>query len=56
MPTYDLHPTASALVIDAGSDPGKSATGVSLAPVAQYKTVANGEARPGDGPARHRRV
>jgi hypothetical protein len=43
--TYDLHPT-SALMIDAGSAPGVSATGVSLAPVAQYKAVANGEARP----------
>jgi hypothetical protein len=42
---YDLHPT-SALMIDAGSAPGVSATGVSLAPVAQYKAVANGEARP----------
>jgi len=42
---YDLHPT-SALMIDAGSAPGLSATGVSLAPVAQYKSVANGEARP----------
>jgi hypothetical protein len=43
--TYDLHPT-SALMIDAGSAPGVSATGVSLKPVAQYKAVANGEARP----------
>ena len=43
---YDLHPTGSALVIDAGSDPGKSATGVSLAAVAQYKSTASGEARP----------
>ncbi|WP_322402065.1 hypothetical protein [Massilia luteola] len=43
---YDLHPTGSALVIDAGSAPGVSATGVSLTPVAQYKAVANGEARP----------
>jgi hypothetical protein len=42
---YDLHPTG-ALMIDAGSAPGTSATGVSLAPVAQYKSVANGEARP----------
>jgi hypothetical protein len=43
---YDLHPTASALVINAASDPGKSATGVSLTPVAQYKATASGEARP----------
>jgi hypothetical protein len=43
---YDLHPVGSALVIDAGSDPGVSAKGVSLKAVAQYKAVANGEARP----------
>jgi len=43
---WDLHPTASALVINAGTDPGKSAKGVSLAPVAQYKATASGEARP----------
>jgi hypothetical protein len=42
---YDLHPTASALVIDAGSIPGTAASGVSLAPVAQYKHSASGEAR-----------
>jgi spore coat protein U-like protein len=33
-------------VINAGTDPGKSAKGVSLAPVAQYKATASGEARP----------
>jgi hypothetical protein len=43
---WDLHPTASALVINAGTDPGKSAKGVSLTPVAQYKGNASGEARP----------
>ena len=43
---YDLHPVGSAMVIDAVSDPGVSAKGVSLKPVAQYKAVANGEARP----------
>jgi hypothetical protein len=43
---WDLHPTASALVINAGTDPGKSAKGVSLTPVAQYKANASGEARP----------
>ncbi|WP_413673077.1 hypothetical protein ACEN9H_29785 [Massilia cellulosiltytica] len=43
---YDLHPVGSALVIDAGSDPGVSAKGVSLKAVAQYKAVAAGEARP----------
>jgi len=43
---WDLHPTLSTLVIDAGSDPGKSPKGVSLVPVAQYKDVASGAARP----------
>jgi hypothetical protein len=43
---WDLHPTASALVINAATDPGKSAKGVSLTPVAQYKGTASGEARP----------
>jgi hypothetical protein len=43
---WDLHPTLSALVINAASDPGVSATGVSLVPVAQYKASASGEARP----------
>jgi len=46
---WDLHPTLSTLVIDAGSDPGTSAKGVSLTPVAQYKHVASGEARPVNG-------
>jgi hypothetical protein len=43
---FDLRPTANALVIDAGSAPGTSASGVSLAPTAQYKHVASGETRP----------
>jgi len=43
---WDLHPTASALVINAATDPGVSAKGVSLLPVAQYNATANGEARP----------
>jgi hypothetical protein len=47
--TYDLHPTASALVINAGTDPGTSASGVPLAPVAQYAGNASGEARPAVG-------
>ena len=42
---YDLHPTGS-LMINTASTPGTSATGVSLTPVAQYKHVASGEARP----------
>lgn len=44
--SYDLHPLASALIINAATDPGKSASGVSLLPVAQYKATASGEARP----------
>jgi hypothetical protein len=42
---YDLHPTANAQVINAGTTPGVSATGFSLAPIAQYKHVASGETR-----------
>jgi len=41
---FDLRPISN-LVIDAGSVPGVSATGVSLAPAAQYKHVASGETR-----------
>ena len=40
---------ASALVVGAGADPGKSASGVALAPTAQYKDTASGEDRPGAG-------
>jgi hypothetical protein len=46
---YDLHPTANAMVIDAGSAPGMSASGVSLAPTGQYKATAYGETRPVSG-------
>ena len=42
---YDLHPAAGSPVINAGSAPGKSATGFTLAPSAQYKHVASGETR-----------
>jgi hypothetical protein len=42
---FDLHPTANAMVINAGTTPGASAAGVSLAPIAQYKHVASGETR-----------
>jgi hypothetical protein len=45
---YDLHPTGSQM-IDMGSDPGTSPQGVSLVPVAQYKSTASGEARPVSG-------
>ncbi len=47
---YDLRPTANPLVIDAGSLPGISLTGVSLAPVAEYDHVALGMPRPLAGP------
>lgn len=42
---YNLHPTDT-LVVNSGSTPGLSASGLSLAPTAQYKHVAYGEARP----------
>lgn len=42
---YDLRPTGSMLVIDAGSLPDISAAGVSLLPTSQYKHVADGETR-----------
>lgn len=42
---FDLHPTANAMVINAGTTPGVSTAGVSLAPIAQYKHVASGETR-----------
>ncbi len=45
---YDLHPTGTQM-IDMGSDPGTSPQGVSLVPVAQYKSTAAGEARPVSG-------
>ncbi|WP_200958384.1 hypothetical protein [Massilia sp. Root335] len=44
--TDSLRRFASALVIDAGADPGRSAAGVPLAPTGQYKDVASGEERP----------
>ena len=37
---YDLHPTANAMVIDAGSEPGVAVTGVSLRAIATYSHVA----------------
>lgn len=42
---WDLHPTTSTLVINAGSAPSKSTAGVDLTPVALYKATASGEAR-----------
>jgi hypothetical protein len=47
--SYDLRPTANAMVIDAGSAPGVAATGVSLVPLASYKHVALGMTRPVSG-------
>lgn len=47
--TYDLRPTANALVIDAGSVPGVSVTGASLRPIYGYKHTANVIARPVSG-------
>jgi len=46
---FDLHPIANVLVINAGSEPGKSASGVDLRPTAQYKHTAAGETRPVTG-------
>jgi hypothetical protein len=46
---YDLHPTANALVINAGSAPGLSSTGLSLAPQADYVHIASSETRTNAG-------
>lgn len=45
---YDLRPTDN-LAINAGTDPGLSAGGQPLAPTAQYKHVAQGQARVASG-------
>lgn len=42
---YDLHPTANPLVVNAGSVPGVSATGVALKATAIYRHVASGASR-----------
>jgi hypothetical protein len=42
---YDLHPTANAMVINAGSVPGVSAAGVGLKAGAVYRHVASGASR-----------
>ena len=47
--SYDLHPTANAMVIDAGSQPGLSAAGLSLLPQADYVHVASSETRTNAG-------
>lgn len=46
---FDLHPLANALVINAGTAPGKSASGVDLTPIAQYRHTAASEGRPQSG-------
>ena len=46
----DLHPTANAKIINAGSAPAELASGVSLQPVSQYRHVASYEPRPAVGP------
>jgi hypothetical protein len=43
---YDLHPAPGSPMIDAGAAPGMSATGLPLAPSAQYRHRAGSEARP----------
>ncbi|WP_313029291.1 hypothetical protein [Massilia alkalitolerans] len=42
---YDLRPTDSTLVVNAGSLPGLSAAGLDLLPTSQYRHVADGESR-----------
>jgi hypothetical protein len=46
---YDLRPAPGSPVIDAGSDAGVSASGISLVATFQYKHVAGSEARPLNG-------
>ena len=46
---YDLRPTANAMVVNAGSAPGASVTGVALAPLASYKHVGQGMTRVASG-------
>lgn len=47
--TYDLRPTANAMVIDAGTAPGVSVTGFALTPSYGYKHVSTMIARPVTG-------
>jgi hypothetical protein len=46
---YDLRPAAGSPMVDAGTNPGSSITGLSLVPVAQYKHRAGSEVRPVSG-------
>ncbi|MDB5730031.1 MAG: parallel beta-helix repeat, partial [Noviherbaspirillum sp.] len=47
---FDLRPAPKSPMIDAGSAPGRTASGVSLVPAAQYRHVAGSQRRPVDGP------
>jgi hypothetical protein len=46
---YDLRPAAGSSMVDAGTNPGASITGLSLVPAAQYKHRAGSEVRPVSG-------
>ena len=46
---FDLHPASGAPMIDAGSQPGNTALGVSLVPTLQYQHVAGTIARVANG-------
>jgi len=46
---YDLRPAAGAPMIDAGTNPGTSTTGLSLVPAMQYRHRAAGDARSVNG-------
>ncbi|MFL6675131.1 MAG: hypothetical protein ACJ8LG_17805 [Massilia sp.] len=46
---YDLRPLANALVVNAGTAPGYSASGIPLKPGAVYKHIASGTTRPALG-------
>jgi hypothetical protein len=46
---FDLRPAPKAPMIDAGSAPGRTGSGFSLVPVAQYRHAARSQWRPADG-------
>lgn len=48
MRNFDLRPAPGSVMINAGSAPGVSPSGISLTPDAQYRHVAGGEKRPVD--------
>lgn len=43
---FDLRPASGSPMVNAGSEPGKTSTGVSLKPVLHYQHVASSESRP----------